>query len=214
MVRGAGWLVVADAASLVQEIFTQNGWSDLSAEADATTEAILIKDISGDSPILLASIVCYTSEHKIYYNNGNSYFTPSTSQSKEGRTMHFDVFGTSHGVLIRSFKDNNVYSISTAITREDNGKITIIDGSAFISTYPVTDCKVINYDKSTYQGLTYSFNSANSTSLTNFVGIGEIGEDASCKYAFFMPIYQYAVNGVLTINDTDYITNGSWCISD
>ena len=215
MIRGQKWLKVSEAAALVQEIFTANGWSDLSAEPDSTTQAILIKDISGENPVLLASIVCYTSEHKIYYNNGNSSYTPSTAQNPEGRTMHFDVMGTSHGVLIRSYKDTSAgYSIPTILTREDNGKITIIDGSNFLSAFTPVNLIVINYNKSEYQSISYIANSAVNTSLTNIAGIGEMGEDTSCKYAYFMPLYQYNNAGILTINDVDYISNGFWCVSD
>lgn len=215
MIRGINWVTTPEATAFIQEIFTANGWEDLTAQADETTQAILIKQTISGNTVTLASIVCYTAEHKIYYNNGESIYTPSTSQNPEGRTMHFDVMGTSHGVLIRSYKDTTSgYSVATLLTREDEGKISIIDGSAFATTFAPTSLRVINYDKSSYQSISYTANAASNTSLTNFVGVGEMGEDTSCKYAYFMPLYQYSTTGILNINGIDYVTNGYWCLSD
>ena len=152
-----------------------------------------------------------------YYNDGSenvgnyNLIDPSSS----GHNVVYDIYSCSNGLLIKLHdigRNADTTKFQWAlITKTNNGKIAVVVNSNDAS-YNNPVCCI--YDQSSAQTCTYTSNSANSTSLTNFVGKDSIGVDSSCQYAFFMPLYQYNSVGILTLDGIDYITNGYWCIQD
>lgn len=147
----------------------------------------------------------------VYYNNGESkigyYKKTSTNLNR------YDVYICSHGFIISIYASGyTTQRANLLITVNDDGTIKTVFTAA--SGDAMTTCKCVGFSENSYQSCEYTANLANSTSLTNFVSKGSIGVDSSCKYAFFMPLYQYNSEGILTGDGIDYITNGYWCIQD
>jgi len=147
----------------------------------------------------------------VYFDNGNNvtgyYKNTNTGVSR------YDVYTCSHGFIISIYaSDYTTQRANLLITVNDDGTIKTVFTTA--SGDAMTTCKCVGFSENSYQSCSYTANLANSTSLTNFVSKGSIGVDSSCQYAYFMPLYQYNVPGILTLNDEQYITNGYWCIKD
>ena len=140
------------------------------------------------------------------YNNGGSKYNLSSAVASSDAT--YDIYFSSHGFMIKQTSGGatDLYFISL----NDDGTVVYGINRGATGTSPVC----MRYTDTGYQSITYTANSANSTSLCNFVAKGAIGEDSSAQYAYFMPLYQYNVAGILTLNDEQYVTNGYWCIKD
>ena len=205
----------AQAVSFINQWASDNNVG-ISAATTGSYTGIVIKDSDNNTIV--------NSNHQFswmglvaYYNNGASYAGNYAyiDASSSGHNVVYDIYSCSNGLLIK------LHDIGTAgesskfqwviITKTNNDKIAVIVNSKDAS-YNDPVCCI--YDQTSTQACTYTSNSANSTSLSNFVGKGSIGVDSSCQYAFFMPIYQYNSTGILTGDGIDYITNGYWCIQD
>lgn len=140
------------------------------------------------------------------YNNGNSIYNLSDSVASSDAT--YDIYFTSHGFMIKQTNGGatDLYFVSI----NDGGTVVYGINRGTTGTSPVC----MRYTDTNYQTITYTANVSTSTSLCNFVAKGAIGVDSSAQYAYFMPLYQYNVPGILTLNDEQYITNGYWCIKD
>ena len=203
--RGRKNINQEEAVAFITELFSEMGWSDMTVEASAH-KGITFKQ----NNTTLMNATLYASEWLLYYNEGNTSYTPTNGTGVENYT--YTIYGTAHGLLIRLIAVGSSYNENIIITRDDD-IITIIVQRLFNASTPV-DAIVINYHQSTYQQIVFTANQSTNTSLTNFVRVGEIGTDTVCKYAFFIPLYQYNVEGILTINDIQYASNGYWCLSD
>jgi hypothetical protein len=207
--------------SKTQAVNFINQWASdnnvgISAKAANRYDGIVIFD--SDNNIIVSSN--YTSSwigFIAYYNNGASYVGNYAyiDASSSGHDVVYDIYSCSNGLLIKlhdigSNADTTKFQWAL-ITKTNNDKIAIVVNSNDAS-YNNPVCCI--YDQSSEQNCTYTSNSANSTSLSNFVSKGSIGVDSSCQYAFFMPLYQYNSTGILTLDGIDYITNGYWCIQD
>ena len=202
--RGRKEIGQEEALAFIAELFTEMGWTDMSVEASAHS-GITFKQ--NDTTLMNATM--YNHEWRLYYNDGNSSYTPADGTQIDSFT--YTIYGTAHGLLVSMIRSGSSYNMKFIITRDDN--ITIIVQKSFAITAPVKAVSV-TYNQTTYQSIDFTSNSALNTSLTNFVRVGEIGTDTVCKYAYFMPLYQYNVEGILTINDIQYASNGFWCLSD
>lgn len=203
--RGRKEIGQTEAVVFITELFTEMGWADMSVEASAHN-GITFKQ--NDTTLMNATM--YNTEWKLYYNNGNSSYTPTDGTQIDAYT--YTIYGTAHGLLVTMIRSSSSYNMKFIITRDED-TITIIVQKSFATLTPVESISV-TYNQTTYQSIEFTSNSAINTSLTNFVRVGEIGTDTVCKYAFFMPLYQYNVEGILTINDIQYASNGYWCLSD
>lgn len=215
MIRGNTNYSRDNAVSFINQWASDNNVG-ISAATKGSYAGIVIKD--SDNHIVFSSN--HTSSWGglvAYYNNGaeleGNY--AYIDQSSSNHNVVYDIYSCSSGLLIKlhdigSSADTSKFQWAL-ITKTNNDKIAVVVNSNDAS-YNNPVCCI--YDQSSTQTCTYTSNSANSTSLTNFVGKGSIGVDSSCQYAFFMPIYQYNSVGILTGDGIDYITNGYWCIQD
>ncbi len=164
-----------------------------------------------DDSVIFSRLSTGSNDLVMRYNNGQSTVSKaSTGGAQEQWT--FNVYASSKGFL---FECGGTLGSATSkakgfITINDNN--TIVYGSAAYSTF--VSVSVARYTDGNVQTIAYTANAANSTSLCNFIAKGIIGEDSSAQYAYFMPLYQYNVAGILTLNDEQYATNGYWCIKD
>lgn len=207
--------------SNVQAVSFINQWASdnnvgISAATTGSYTGIVIKD-SDNNTIVNSNDRFSWMGLVAYYNNGASYAGNYAyiDASSSGYNVVYDIYSCSNGLLIKlhdigTNADTTMFQWAI-ITKTNNDKIAVIVNSNDAS-YNNPVCCI--YDQSSTQTCTYTSNSANSTSLSNFVGKGSIGVDSSCQYAFFMPLYQYNSVGILTGDGIDYITNGYWCIQD
>lgn len=203
--RGRKNITQTEAVSFITELLAEMGWNDVTAEA-STNSGITFKR----NGTALMNLTLYAPEWTLYYNNGLSSCTPKDGAQR--RESVYTIYGTAHGILIKSIAPSTSTNMFVLITKDDD-TISIAVKSSFYEDY-TTDIVVVTYAESTYQTIKFSSNSAINTSLCNMVRVGEIGSDTVCKYAFFMPLYQYNSEGILTINDIQYASNGYWCLSD
>lgn len=140
------------------------------------------------------------------YNNGSSNYALSSSVASSYAT--YDIYFSTHGFIVK--QSNGGATDLYFVSLNDDGTLVYGVNRGTAGTSPVC----MRYTDTNYQSNTYTANAANSTSLCNFVAKGAIGENASAQYAYFMPLYQYNVSGILTLNDEQYATNGYWCIKD
>lgn len=203
--RGRKEIEQAEAVTFIKDLFTEIGWVDMSVEASAHS-GITIKQ----NDTTLMNAVMFNTEWSLYYNNGNSSYRPNDIPQVDSFT--YTIYGTAHGILVTMIRANSSYRASFIITRDDD-IITIIVKKSFMASAP-GNAVVVTYGQSTYQEINFSANQAINTSLCNMVRVGEIGTDTVCKYAYFMPLYQYNTEGILVINDIQYASNGYWCLSD
>lgn len=140
------------------------------------------------------------------YNNGSSKYNLSATVASSYAT--YDTYFSSHGFMIKQANGGaaDLYFVSV---NDDN---TIYYGVSRGETGTSPVC--MRYTDTGYQSNAYIANDADSTSLCNFVAKGGIGVNSSAQYAYFMPINQYNVPGIRTLNDEQYISNGYWCIKD
>ena len=205
----------AQAVSFINQWASDNNVG-ISAATTGSYTGIVIKD-SDNNTIVNSNHQSAWMGLVAYYNNGASYAGnyDYIDASSGGHNVVYDIYSCSNGLLIKlhdiGTNANTTKFQWAIITKTNNDKIAIVVNSNDAS-YNNPVCCI--YDQSSPQTCTYTSNSANSTSLTNFVGKGSIGADSSCQYAFFMPLYQYNSVGILTGNGIDYITNGYWCIQD
>lgn len=163
----------------------------------------------GDN-IIFSRISTGSNNLVMHYNGSSTVSKTSTGGSQEQWT--FSVYASSKGIL---FDCGGTLGSATSKAKgfiSINDDNTIVYGCAEYNTY--VSVSVARYTDTGVQTIVYTANSANSTSLCNFVAKGSIGVDSSAQYAYFMPMYQYNVAGILTLNDEQYITNGFWCIKD
>lgn len=205
----------AQAVSFINQWASDNNVG-ISAATTGSYTGIVIKDSDNNTIV--------NSNHQFswmglvaYYNNGASYAGNYAyiDASSSGHNVVYDIYSCSNGLLIK-LHDIGTNADTTKfqwalITKTNNDKIAVVVNNSN-AAYNNPACCI--YDQSSTQACTYESNSANSTSLSNFVGKGSIGVDSSCQYAFFMPLYQYNSVGIITLDGMDYITNGYWCIQD
>ena len=203
--RGRKNIGQEEAVTFITELFTEMGWYDMSVEASAHS-GITFKQ--NDTTLMNATM--FNNEWLLYYNDGNSSYRPNDAPQVDSFT--YTIYGTAHGLLVNMIRASSSYGMSFIITRDDE-TITIIAKKSFMASAP-GNAVVVTYEQPTYQEINFSSNPAINTSLCNMVRTGEIGTDTVCKYAFFMPLYQYNSEGILTINDIQYASNGYWCLSD
>ena len=194
-----------EAVSFITELLAEMGWNDVTAEASSNS-GIKFKR----NNVVLINITLYYPEWELYYNNGNSSYKPE--DGAERSESIYTIYGTAHGILIKSVAPNTSNNMYILITKDEDVLSIAVKGS-FYEDYN-TRIAVVTYTDSTYQTIDFSSNSAINTSLSNMVHVGEIGTDTVCKYAFFIPLYQYNEEGILTINGIQYASNGYWCLSD
>lgn len=207
--------------SKAQVVSFINQWASdnnvgISAATTGSYTGIVIKD-SDNNTIVSSNFQSAWMGLVAYYNNGASYAGnyDYIDASSSSHNVVYDIYSCSNGLLIKLHDigpnaDTSKFQWAI-ITKTNNDKIAIVVNSKN-AAYNNPVCCI--YDQSSTQDCTYTSNSANSTSLSNFIGKGSIGVDSSCQYAFFMPLYQYNSVGILTGNGMDYITNGYWCIQD
>ena len=203
--RGRKNITQAEAVSFITELLAEMGWNDVTAEA-STNSGITFKR----NGTTLMNLTLYTPEWALYYNNGLSSYTPE--DGAERTESVYTIYGTAHGILIKSVAPETSTNMFVLITKDD-AILSIAVKKSFYIDYN-TNVVVVTYNDSTYQTIEFTSNPAINTSLCNMVRVGEIGTDTVCKYAFFMPLYQYNAEGILTINDIQYASNGYWCLSD
>ena len=164
-----------------------------------------------DGSVIFSRVSTGSNDLVMRYNSGaSSVSKASTGGAQEQWT--FSVYASSKGIL---FECGGTLGSATSkakgfITINDDN--AIVYGSAAYNTF--VSVSIARYADANIQTITYTANAANSTSLCHFVARGSIGVDSSAQYAFFMPLYQYNVAGILTLNDEQYVTNGYWCIKD
>ena len=206
----------ANAVSFINQWARDNNFA-ITAGTIGRYFSIVLKDSNNNTLLASSTADSPWTGFIAYYNNGSNYrgndeyIDPTSS----GHDVVYDIYACSNGLLIKlhdigSNGDTSKFQWAI-ITKTNNDKIAVIVNNNDAS-YNNPVCCI--YDQSSTQACTYTSNSANSTSLTNFVGKGSIGVDSSCQYAFFMPLYQYNSVGILTLDGIDYITNGYWCIQD
>lgn len=203
--RGRKNITQTEAVSFITGLLTEMGWNDVTAEASSNS-GIKFKRNND----VLINITLYYPEWELYYNNGNSSYKPEDGAERSESV--YTIYGTAHGILIKSVAPETSNNMYILITKDDDNISIAVKGS-FYEDYS-TKIVVVTYADSTYQTISFSSNPAINTSLCNMVRVGEIGTDTVCKYAFFMPLYQYNSEGILTINDIQYASNGYWCLSD
>lgn len=203
--RGRKNISQTEAVAFITELLTEMGWTDITVEA-SSNDGITFKR----NNTTLMNLTLYYPEWVLYYNGGNSSYNPE--DAAERTESVYTIYGTAHGLLIKSVAPNTSNNMFTLITKDDD-VLSIAVKKSFYDTYN-TDFVVVTYNDLTYQEISFTSNSAINTSLCNMVRVGEIGTDTICKYAFFMPLYQYNNEGILTINDIQYASNGYWCLSD
>jgi hypothetical protein len=205
----------AQAVSFINQWASDNNVG-ISAETVNSYGGIVIKD-SDNNVIVNSNTINSWIGIVAFYNEGSSYVGNYTyiDPTSSGHNIVYDIYSCSNGLLIKLHDIGENADTSkfqwVLITKTNNDKIAIVVNSNNAS-YNNPVCCI--YDQPSAQTCTYTSNSANSTSLTNFVGKGSIGVDSSCQYAFFMPLYQYNSIGILTLDGIDYITNGYWCIQE
>ena len=202
--RGRKNITQTEAVSFITELLAEIGWNDVTAEASSNS-GIKFKRNND----VLINITLYYPEWELYYNNGNSSYKPEDGAERSESV--YTIYGTAHGILIKSVAPETSNNMYILITKDDD--ISIAVKGSFYEDYS-TKIVVVTYADSTYQTISFSSNPAINTSLCNMVRVGEVGTDTVCKYAFFMPLYQYNEEGILTINDIQYASNGYWCLSD
>lgn len=203
--RGRKSITQTEAVSFITELLTEMGWTDITVEA-STNSGITFKQ----NNTTLMNLTLYAPEWLLYYNEGSSSYSP-TSGAQRTESV-YTIYGTAHGILIYSVAPSTSSNMNVLITKDDD-ILSIAVKKSFTSSHP-NEFAVVTYNDSTYQEIAFTSNSAINTSLCNMVRVGEIGTDTVCKYAFFMPLYQYIDEGILTINDIQYASNGYWCLSD
>ena len=203
--RGRKNITQTEAVAFITELLTEMGWADITVEA-STNSGITFKR----NNTTLMNLTLYAPEWILYYNNGNSSYRPE--DGAERTESVYTIYGTAHGILIKSVAPDTSTNMFALITKDDD-ILSIAVKKSFHARYN-TDVVVVTYGESTYQEIPFTSNPAINTSLCNMVRVGEIGTDTVCKYAFFMPLYQYNDEGILTINDIQYASNGYWCLSD
>lgn len=203
--RGRKNITQTEAVAFITELLTEMNWTDITVEA-STNSGITFKQ----NNTTLMNLTLYNQEWILYYNNGNSSYTPEDGAQRTESV--YTIYGTAHGILIKSVAPETSTNMFVLITKDDD-VLSIAVKKSFYYTYN-TDVVVVTYGESTYQEISFASNPAINTSLCNMVRVGEIGTDTVCKYAFFMPLYQYNSEGILTINDIQYASNGYWCLSD
>lgn len=204
--RGRKNITQTEAIPFITELLTEMGWSDITVEA-STNDGITFKQ----NNTTLMNLTLYQPEWKLYYNNGESSYVPD-SGAQRGQSI-YTIYGTAHGMLISSYAPNTSNGMNVLITKDED-LLSIAVQRTFRKDDPPTKIAIVTYKDATYQTIDYTSNAAINTTLCNMVHVGEIGTDTVCKYAFFMPMYQYNVEGILTINDIPYVSNGYWCLSD
>ncbi len=205
----------AQAVSFINQWASDNNVG-ISAATTGSYTGIVIKD-SDNNTIVNSNHTSAWMGFAAYCNNGASY-TGNYAYIDAGSGGHnvvYDIYSCSNGLLIK-LHDIGTNADTTKfqwalITKNDDGTIRVVVNS---SDAAFNNPVCVLYSQANIQRCTYTSNSANSTSLSNFVSKGPIGVDSSCQYAFFMPLYQYNSTGILTGNGIDYITNGYWCIQD
>lgn len=203
------------AIELINAASVANGWGITAVEGSIGQTSIQFKDSNGNK----FAATCDERNgaqpnypgSTVYFDNGNSvvgyYKNTNTGVSR------YDVYICNHGFIISIYaSDYTTQRANLLITVNDDGTIKTVFTAA--SGDAMTTCKCVGFSENSYQSCSYTANSANSTSLTNFVSKGSIGADSSCQYAYFMPLYQYSTAGIITMNGKNYITNGYWCIQD
>ena len=164
-----------------------------------------------DGSVIFSRLSTGSTDLVMRYNSGaSSVSKASTGGSQEQWT--FNVYASSKGIL---FECGGTLGSATSKAKgfiAVNDDSTIVYGCAAYNTF--VNVSVARYIDVGVQTIAYTANTANSTSLCNFVAKGTIGQDSSAQYAFFMPLYQYNVPGILTLNDEQYVANGYWCIKD
>ena len=203
------------AIELINNASVANGWGITAVEGSIGQTSIQFKDSNGNK----FAATCDEGNggqpnypgSTVYFDNGNSvaryYKNTNTGASR------YDVYICSHGFIISIYASGyTTQRANLLITVNDDGTIKTVFTAA--SGDAMTTCKCVGFSENSYQSCSYTANSANSTSLTNFVSKGSIGADSSCQYAYFMPLYQYSTAGIITMNGKNYITNGYWCIQD
>lgn len=203
--RGRKNITQTEAVSFITELLAEMGWNDVTIEA-STNSGITFKR----NGTTLMNLTLYSPEWSLYYNDGLSSYTP-TSGAQRTESV-YTIYGTTHGILIYSVAPSTSSNMNVLITKDDD-ILSIAVKKSFTSDHP-NGFVVVTYNDSTYQEISFTSNPAINTSLCNMVRVGEIGTDTVCKYAFFMPLYQYNNEGILTINDIQYASNGYWCLSD
>lgn len=203
--RGRKSITQTEAVAFITELLTEMGWTDITVEA-STNSGITFKQ----NNTTLMNLTLYSPEWSLYYKGGLSSYTPTNGFERTQSV--YTIYGTAHGILIYSVAPGTSSNMNVLITKDDD-ILSIAVKKSFTSDHPTTFV-VVTYNDSTYQEITFTSNSAINTSLCNMVRVGEIGTDTVCKYAFFMPLYQYNNEGILTINDIQYASNGYWCLSD
>lgn len=174
------------------------------AHPSSSTAGFCIKD--SDGHILFTNYPGSGSAGYIYYNNGSSTINLNAVGSA-GHTN--DIYFCDKGFLLKTANSSSSTPALVLFTWNDDGKLIMV-GASSNGLSP----KCVRYTDSVAQSCTYTANAANATSLCNFVPKGAVGEDSFAQYAYFMPLCQYNVPGILTLNDEQYITNGYWCIKD
>ena len=208
-------LTYTQAIELINAASTVNGWGITAVEGSIGQTSIQFKDSNGNK----FAATCDERDGAqpnypgitVYFDNGNS--VAGYYKNANLGTSRYGVYICSHGFIISIYVSGyTTQGANLLITVNDDGTIKTVFTAA--SGDAMTTCKCVGFSENSYQSCSYTANSANSTSLTNFVSKGSIGVDSSCQYAFFMPLYQYNSVGILTIDGMDYITNGYWCIQD
>lgn len=203
----------AQAVSFINQWASDN---NVGISAEGSNIGFIIKD-SDNNTIVSSNHESSWIGLVAYYNNGASYAGNYTyiDTSSSGHYVVYDIYGCSNGLLIKlhgiGTGDDTTMFQWVLITKNDDGTIRVVVNS---SDAAFNNPVCVLYSLENTQSCAYISNLANSTSLTNFVGKGSIGVDSSCRYAFFMSLYQYNSVGILTGDGIDYITNGYWCVQD
>lgn len=205
----------AQAVSFINQWASDNNVG-ISAATVGSYGGIVIKD-SDNNTIVSSNSTASWIGLVAFYNDGSSYAGNRTyiDPSSSGHNVVYDIYSCSNGLLIKLHDigtngDTTMFQWAL-ITKNDDGTIRVVVNS---SDAAFNNPVCVLYSQANTQRCTYTSNPANSTSLSNFVSKGNIGVDSKCQYAYFMPLYQYNVPGILILNDEQYITNGYWCIKD
>lgn len=203
------------AVTMINNAATANGWNIVASQegfylGGEDRYHLMIKDTGNHY------LIKFNSQYdggrvgvRLYYNNGSSVM--QTYDIDSVRNGIYDVYICSHGILIDThFADNKL--VPVLITFDENGDAIMVGISD--NSHTAVNAKCVRYADAAYQSCAYAANAATSTSMANFVTKGQIGENTSVQYAYFMPLYQYSSAGIITMNGKNYITNGYWCIQD